>query len=124
MESSARQRGHDGRPAKAKNVIHTVGPIWSGGCAGEEELLASAYRESLRLARANGLRSIAFPAISTGVYRFPKDKAAKIALTTAIEEISSGGFTEVRHVLFRRPDYELYVRVMGSLSRPEGRAQD
>ena len=109
---------------KAKNVIHTVGPIWSGGRAGEGELLASAYRESLRLARANGLRTIAFPAISTGVYRFPKDKAAQIALTTSIQEISDGGFTEVRHVLFTRSDYHLYVRAMGSLSPPERPARD
>lgn len=64
----------------ARHVIHTVGPIWHGGDAGEDELLASCYRESLRLAAEQGLGSIAFPAISTGVYRFPVERATRIAL--------------------------------------------
>ena len=64
----------------AKHVIHTVGPVWHGGRRGEEELLASCYRNSLRLAVEHGVRTIAFPAISTGVYRFPMDRAAKIAV--------------------------------------------
>ncbi len=64
----------------AKFVIHTVGPIWHGGARGEAELLASCYRESLRLARENGVRRIAFPAISCGVYRYPLDAAAMIAV--------------------------------------------
>ncbi|MEZ5851683.1 MAG: O-acetyl-ADP-ribose deacetylase [Hyphomicrobiaceae bacterium] len=67
---------------KARYVIHTVGPIWRGGRAGEPELLAAAYRNSLALAQAHGLGSIAFPAISTGVYRFPADLAATIAVGT------------------------------------------
>ena len=66
----------------AKHVIHTVGPIWNGGAAGEEGLLAGCYRRSLELAAANGVRSIAFPAISTGVYRFPCARAASIAVST------------------------------------------
>ena len=64
----------------AKHVIHTVGPVWRGGGHGEDELLASCYRTSLALAEQQGLKSIAFPAISTGVYGFPMDRAARIAL--------------------------------------------
>lgn len=67
---------------KARDVIHTVGPVWQGGEADEDRLLASAYRSSLQLARQHGVKSIAFPAISTGVYGFPPDRAARIAVQT------------------------------------------
>lgn len=70
----------NGYDLPAKVVIHTVGPVWQGGDAGEADLLASCYRESLTLAEAAGIRSIAFPAISTGVYGFPADRAAEIAV--------------------------------------------
>ncbi len=69
-----------GHKLKAANVIHTVGPVWHGGGSNEEELLANCYRNSLRLAVENGVRTIAFPSISTGVYRFPIEKASRIAL--------------------------------------------
>jgi O-acetyl-ADP-ribose deacetylase (regulator of RNase III) len=72
-------RGYD---LPAQYVIHTVGPVWQGGRAGEDGLLESCYRESMALAAAQGLKSIAFPAISTGVYRFPLARAAGIAVAT------------------------------------------
>ena len=65
---------------KARHVIHTVGPVWHGGTAGEPELLARCYRNSLALAEQHGLKSIAFPAISTGVYGYPKEPATEIAV--------------------------------------------
>jgi O-acetyl-ADP-ribose deacetylase len=69
---------------KARHVIHTVGPVWQGGDAGEEQLLASAYASSLALAETHALRSIAFPAISTGAYAFPPERAAQIAVATVV----------------------------------------
>ena len=81
---------------KARHVIHTVGPVWRGGGAGEDELLASAYRSSLKLADAHGLVSIAFPAISTGVYGFPAERAAGIAVGTIRSHLTAGqGLTRV-----------------------------
>ncbi len=81
----------------ARHVIHTVGPVWRGGGEGEPALLASAYRASLGLARENGLRGIAFPAISTGVYGFPAAPAAEIAVATsaAFEAAHPGVLDEI-----------------------------
>jgi O-acetyl-ADP-ribose deacetylase (regulator of RNase III) len=73
----------------AKHVIHAVGPVWSGGRKGEDELLASCYRTSLELAAAHRLASLAFPAISTGVYRFPPERAARIAVGTVAAELAA-----------------------------------
>jgi len=72
----------------AKWVIHTVGPVWHGGGAGEDELLASCYRNSLLLARENHIKTLAFPAISTGVYRFPLERATHIAVQTVRAELA------------------------------------
>ncbi len=79
----------------ARYVIHTVGPVWHGGKRGEAQLLADCYRNSLRLARDNHLMSVAFPAISTGVYGYPKQAAAEIAVGTNLEETRDydAGFT-------------------------------
>jgi O-acetyl-ADP-ribose deacetylase (regulator of RNase III) len=85
----------------ASYVIHTVGPVWSGGKHNEDELLSSAYRNSLSLAGKHGIRSIAFPSISTGAYRFPIDRAARIALQTVRDYVNSNAnFEEIRFVLF------------------------
>ena len=81
----------------AKWVFHAVGPVWSAGRSGEDEKLASCYRRSIELAHEHNVRSIAFPAISTGIYGFPKDRAAAIALRTIRESASTSG---VSHVLF------------------------
>lgn len=83
---------------RTRHVIHTVGPIWRGGGHNETDLLASCYRESMRLAAKHGLRSIAFPAISTGNYGFPLERASAIAIDTVAEALRNG--TSVRDVIF------------------------
>lgn len=89
---------------KARYVIHTVGPVWSGGKKGEDELLRSAYRSSLSLAKEKGIRSVSFPSVSTGIYSFPVDRAARIALREVRDFVSNNpGFEEVRFVLFSTP---------------------
>jgi O-acetyl-ADP-ribose deacetylase len=82
----------------ARHVIHAVGPVWSGGTRGEDELLASCYRRAIELCRANALASIAFPAISTGVYRFPADRAARIAVATTVDALT--GAPALKRVIF------------------------
>lgn len=82
----------------ARHVIHTVGPVWQGGQQGEAELLASCYRRSLELAAANHLASIAFPGISTGIYGYPMEEAARIAVSTVRRSLSE--FPAVREVIF------------------------
>ena len=89
-------------------VIHTVGPVWSGGNLNEEQLLRNAYYNSLNLAKRNNIKSVSFPSISTGVYRFPIDKAARIALATVKEFILEYNFAEVRFVLFSERDLQIY----------------
>ncbi|MGE3144962.1 MAG: O-acetyl-ADP-ribose deacetylase [Pseudorhodoplanes sp.] len=90
---------------KARHVIHTVGPVWGGGGENEDFLLASCYRHSLALAHDHALASIAFPAISTGVYAFPADRAARIAVGTVVSEISAAprGLTRIVFCCFGEP---------------------
>ena len=98
---------------KAKHVIHTVGPIWHGGSQDEPALLASAYRESLKLAAANDLSSVSFPSISTGAYGYPVDKAARIALKEVTSFLSqSTSLKEVVFVLFDLRAYEAYAAAL------------
>ncbi len=95
----------------ARFVIHTVGPVWNGGKRGEEALLADCYRNSLKLAAEHGAKSIAFPAISTGVYRFPAERACAIAVKTVRDFLAQNAAIEkVRFVCFDVMTYELYRR--------------
>ena len=95
---------------KAKYVIHTLGPVYQGGTKGEANLLKSAYLSSLKLASARGLKSISFPAISTGVYSYPLAKAAHIALKTAIDYLRENTDIEViRFILFDRRLYGIFA---------------
>ncbi|HOF04304.1 MAG TPA: O-acetyl-ADP-ribose deacetylase [Syntrophales bacterium] len=99
-----------GGKLKAKYVIHTVGPVYRGGTRGEADLLRSAYAESLKLAAARKLKSVAFPAISTGVYGYPLGEAAHIALKTAVDYLRGHEDIElIRFVLFDRGTYDVFV---------------
>jgi O-acetyl-ADP-ribose deacetylase (regulator of RNase III) len=98
----------------AKFVIHTVGPVWEGGDEGEAALLAACYRNSLALAEANGVRSIAFPSISTGVYGYPKDAAAKIAVAT-VRAFPARSVREVVFCCFSEDDRVRYARLLEPL---------
>lgn len=96
---------------RARHVIHAVGPVWHGGTAGEAELLASCYRASLALARAHGLRSIAFPAISTGIYGYPAGPATRIAVETCRAE---GGGLDIIFACFGAAMLALYQKELAA----------
>jgi O-acetyl-ADP-ribose deacetylase (regulator of RNase III) len=101
---------------KARYVIHTVGPIYRDGTRGEEKQLAGAYRESLKLAQKKGIRSLAFPSLSTGAYGYPLDEAAAITLKTVVGFIKENQvFDRVGFVLFGRPSYQAYERALKAL---------
>ena len=100
----------------ARHVVHAVGPVYRDGRHGEPELLASAYRRSLEVARENGLTSLAFPSISTGAYRYPIDQAARIALSTVRDFLSlNPQIGLVRFVLFSDADLAAYRAVAGEI---------
>ena len=93
----------------AKHVIHTVGPVWNGGQSGEKELLANCYKNSLAIAKENGVKTIAFPSISTGVYGYPIEKAAKIALTKIINFLKEDeSMEQVVIVCFGNRAFDVY----------------
>lgn len=106
-----------GYKLKAKYVIHTPGPIWRGGKWGEEELLANCYKNCLALARENGVKTIAFPSISTGVYRFPVDQAAKIAVGEILSFLSQDDTMEqVTIVCFDEKTKEYYQAALAEMT--------
>ena len=100
----------------ARHVIHTVGPIWRGGNNGEPEKLANCYRKSMEVAVANGVQTIAFPAISTGVYGYPKKEAAQIAINqvlTCLDKMPE--IKNVTFVLFGLENYDIYTSILSKL---------
>ncbi|HME33458.1 MAG TPA: O-acetyl-ADP-ribose deacetylase [Terriglobales bacterium] len=104
----------------ARYVIHTVGPIWSGGNRGEAETLASCHRESIRIADESQLTSIAFPAISTGAYGYPVDQASRIAVSSAAAALEKATHVrEIRFVLFDSPTWGHYANAARALGKPE-----
>jgi O-acetyl-ADP-ribose deacetylase len=104
---------------KARHVIHAVGPIWYGGSRGEDEQLASCYRRGIELCRDNDLESVAFPAISTGVFRFPAERAAKIAVTTTVKALPSApSLTRVIFCCFSRASGELHEGALEAFGSP------
>jgi O-acetyl-ADP-ribose deacetylase (regulator of RNase III) len=105
-----------GGSLKARHVIHTVGPVWRGGGSEEERLLEAAYWNSLRVAVENGLKSVAFPSISTGAYGYPVEKAARTAHKTVKAFIEMNpSLDEVVFVLYSERDYEVYGRALAAL---------
>lgn len=94
----------------AKWVFHAVGPVWNGGSRGEDDLLAGCYRRSMELAREHKVKSIAFPAISTGVYRFPRERAAEIAVRTVKE--NDGGVEKVIFCCFDEETEKIYEKLL------------
>jgi len=100
----------------ARYVIHAVGPVWNGGARGEDELLASCYARAIELCQASNLASIAFPAISTGVYRFPPDRAADIAVRTTVSALSSApALSRVIFCCFSQDSGKLHEQALARL---------
>jgi len=103
----------------ARHVIHTVGPVWQGGEEGEDELLAACHRRSLEVAAELGCRTVAFPAISTGVYRFPVERAATIALRTTLEELERHPqIDRVTFVLFSDEHHHVFEQALEDITPP------
>ena len=103
----------------ARWVVHTVGPVWQGGASGEDELLESAHRRSLEVAAGLGASTVAFPAISTGVYCFPVERAARIALRTTVDYLETNAQPErVTFVLFSDDHLRAFARALDELTPP------
>ncbi|MDX2443303.1 MAG: O-acetyl-ADP-ribose deacetylase [Bacteroidales bacterium] len=98
---------------KAKYIIHTVGPVWKGGHFGEEQLLSNAYKNSLKLAKENKISTIAFPNISTGVYNFPKEKAAEIAIQETSKFLQENPDIKILiFSIFDEENYQIYKKLL------------
>jgi O-acetyl-ADP-ribose deacetylase len=103
----------------ARHVIHAVGPVWNDGSRGEEEALASCYARAIELCQSHGLASVAFPAISTGVYRFPADRAARIAVATTVEALQSApAIARVIFCCFSDQSAALHAEAMAEFGDP------
>jgi O-acetyl-ADP-ribose deacetylase (regulator of RNase III) len=103
----------------AKHVIHAVGPVWNGGQRGEDELLASCYARAIALCRENNLISIAFPAISTGVYRFPADRAAHVAVSSTIAALKTApAVSRVIFCCFSKDSAALHEQALAGFGEP------
>ena len=103
----------------ARHVIHAVGPVWNGGNRGEDEALASCYRRAIELCQTHGLASIAFPAISTGVYRFPTDRAADIAVSTTVEALATApAVSRIIFCCFSNDSARLHALAMADVGSP------
>lgn len=103
----------------AKYIIHTVGPVWRGGTHGESDLLASCYRHSLALAAANGIVKVAFPCISTGIYGYPIELAAMVAVTTVRSSLLE--YTTIQEVIFccfSQKDHLIYEDILSKIDQP------
>lgn len=132
LEAACRKIGHcptseavltPGFALPARFVLHAVGPVWGGGARGEDELLASCYRRSLELAAAHGLKSVAFPAISTGIYGFPADRAAGIAVGAVAEALRAMPGIEVTFCCYSAESTALHAAALArSGSAAEGGA--
>ncbi len=103
----------------ARHVIHAVGPVWHGGKQGEDEALASCYRRAIELCRTHGLASLAFPAISTGVYRFPADRAAGVAVAAVVEALAAAPtVTRVTFCCFSDDSAVLHEQALAGFGSP------
>jgi O-acetyl-ADP-ribose deacetylase (regulator of RNase III) len=109
-------RGYD---LPARHVIHAVGPVWNSGTEGEDQALASCYLTAIGLCQAHGLASVAFPAISTGVYRFPADQAARIAVSATVEALAAApGISRVIFCCFSNDSAALHAKALAQFGGP------
>ena len=116
--STGHAKATPGFQLPAKGVFHAVGPVWYGGDRDEDNLLAGCYHRCLELAREHQVRSIAFPAISTGVYSFPSDRAARIAIDTVRKHVDASGVETVNFVCFDQKTLEIYKKLLAAPVHP------